>query len=126
MTPDGGRDGQVLNRLPLSPDRAAALQAQPGFVSGSYSTFSGPAGFLLTWAAQYASDDQAAGALSIVLDEMQSDDGYGWGLGDDAGLGGAAAQHLPRARGRCGAGALRGWLRARQSSHDGARLARGA
>lgn len=87
MTPDGGRDGQVLNRLPLSQDRSAALQAQPGFVSGSYSTFSGPAGFLLTWAAQYASDDQAAGALSIVLDEMQSDDGYGWGLGDDAGLG---------------------------------------
>jgi hypothetical protein len=87
MTSDGGRDGQVLARLPLSPNRAAALQAQPGFVTGSYSTFSGPAGFLLTWAAQYASEEEAASAASIVLDEMQSDDGYGWGNGEDAGLG---------------------------------------
>jgi hypothetical protein len=87
MAGDGGRDGQVLGRLPLSPARAAELQAQPGFVNGRYATFSGSAGFLLSWAAQYASDEEAAGALSIILDELQSDDGYGWGIGEPAGLG---------------------------------------
>ena len=87
MTADGGRDGQVLGRLPLSPTRAAELQAQPGFVNGRYATFSGSAGFLLSWAAQYASDQDAAGAVSIILDELQSEDGYGWGMGEPAGLG---------------------------------------
>jgi hypothetical protein len=87
MAPSGGRDGHVLGRLPLSPTRSSDLQAQSGFVTGSYSQFSGPSGFLLTWAAQYASEAEAEGAVSIVLDELQSDDGYGWGTGDDAGLG---------------------------------------
>jgi hypothetical protein len=87
MSSDGGRDGQILGRLPLSPRRASQLQSQSGFVTGSYSTFSGPSGFLLTWAVQYASEAEAAGATSIVLDELQSDDGYGWGRGDDAGFG---------------------------------------
>ena len=71
MTSDGGRDGQILGRLPLSPDRSSALHDQSGFVTGSYSMFSGPSGFLLTWAAQYASEAEAAGAASIVLDELQ-------------------------------------------------------
>jgi hypothetical protein len=87
MSSDSGRDGQVLGRLPLSPGRASELQDQPGFVTCSYSTFSGSAGFLLTWAAQYASEVEATQAVSIVLDDLQSDDGYGWGIGDDAGLG---------------------------------------
>jgi hypothetical protein len=87
MSSDGGRDGQILGRLPLSRERSSALRDHSGFVTGSYSMFSGPSGFLLTWAAQYASEAEAASAASIVLDELQSDDGYGWGYGDDAGLG---------------------------------------
>jgi hypothetical protein len=87
MSSDGGRDGQILGRLPLSPSRASQLQGQSGFVTGSYRTFSGASGFLLTWAAQYASEVEAADAIAVVLDELQSDDGYGWGIGDDAGLG---------------------------------------
>jgi hypothetical protein len=87
MSSDGGRDGQILGRLPLSPSRASDFQGQSGFVTGSYSTFSGSSGFLLTWAAQYASEVEAAQAVSVVLDDLQSDDGYGWGIGDDAGLG---------------------------------------
>ena len=87
MSSDGGRDGQILGRLPLSRSRASDFQDQSGFVTGSYSTFSGPGGFLLTWAAQYASEGEAADAVSIVLDDLQSDDGYGWGRGDDTGLG---------------------------------------
>ena len=87
MSSDGGQDGQILGRLPLTASRATDLRGQSGFVAGSYSTFSGPAGFLLTWAAQYASEAEAAQAAAIVLDDLQSDDGYGWGIGDDAGLG---------------------------------------
>jgi hypothetical protein len=87
MTSDGGRDGEVLGRLPLSTTRSAELQDHPGFVNGRYATFSGSSGFLLSWAAQYASDEDAAGAMSIVLDELQSDDGYGWGIGEPANLG---------------------------------------
>ncbi len=87
MSSDGGRDGQILGRLPLSPSRASDFQGQSGFVTGSYSTFSGSAGFLLTWAAQYASEVEAANAVSIVIDDLQSDDGYGWGIGEDADLG---------------------------------------
>lgn len=87
MTSDGSRDGQVLGRLPLSTSRSAALQAHPGFVNGRYATFSGSSGFLLSWAAQYASDEDAAGAVAIILDDLQSDDGYGWGIGEPANLG---------------------------------------
>lgn len=40
----------------------------------------------MTRVAQYASPDDATGALSILLNELQSDDHYGWGIGADAGL----------------------------------------
>ena len=70
MTSDGSRDGQVLGRLPLSTSRSAALQAHPGFVNGRYATFSGSSGFLLSWAAQYASDEDAAGAGAIIFSPM--------------------------------------------------------
>ncbi len=95
MTFSSGEEGrQVLDRLPLSPDTAAQLKAQSGFVDGRSTAFAGSAedfeaskGFILTWVARYASQDDAAGAFSILLNELQSDDHYGWGIGADAGLG---------------------------------------
>ena len=95
LSSDGhGRD--ALTRLPLFPDTAAALIAAPGFVDGRYSDFAGSAedfeasrGFVLTWVAQYASPGDATGAFAILRNELESDDHYGWGMGEDAGLGDA-------------------------------------
>lgn len=88
MTSSSDSEGpDVLGRLPLSSERAAQLEEQAGFVAGRYSDFSGSGGFLLSWAVQYVSADDATDAVSILLDELQSEDGYGWGSGEDAGLG---------------------------------------
>lgn len=91
---DEGGGRAVLQQLPLFPDTASELQATPGFVDGRWSRFAGSAtdfeksrGFILTWVAEYASDANARSALSILLEELQSEDHYGWGIGDDAGLG---------------------------------------
>ncbi len=85
---------QVLDRLPLSPDTAARLRAQAGFVDGRSTAFAGSSedfeasrNFILTWVARYASPGAAEGAFSILLNELQSEDHYGWGIGADAGLG---------------------------------------
>ena len=95
MTLSDGGDGRLtLEQLPLFPDTAAELLAAPGFVDGRWSRFAGSAddfesskGFILTWATQYSSPDGAAKVFSILLNELQSDDRYGWGIGVDAGLG---------------------------------------
>lgn len=91
---DQGRGPATLEQLPLFPDTAADLLAAPGFVDGRWSRFAGSAedfaaskGFILTWAVQYASSADAAGVFSILRNELESDDHYGWGSGDDAGLG---------------------------------------
>lgn len=91
---DEGGGRAVFEQLPLSPDTATQLQATPGFVDGRWSRFAGSAsdfessrGFILTWVVEYASAENAEGALSILLNELQSDDHYGWGIGEDAGLG---------------------------------------
>ena len=88
MTSSSAGEGRgVLDRLPLFPDTAVQLRAVPGFVDGAYSDFSGSSGFILTWVVQYASLDDAMAAVSILLNELQSDDRYGWGIGEEAGLG---------------------------------------
>ena len=81
-------------QLPLFSDTATGLLAAPGFVDGRWSRFAGSAedfaaskGFILTWVVQYASPYDAESAFSILLNELQSDDHYGWGIGEDAGLG---------------------------------------
>jgi hypothetical protein len=86
---DDGQGRAVLEQLPLSPDTAAELLAAPGFVDGRWSRFDFEAskGFVLTWVAQYAAPKDATEVFSISLNELQSDDHYGWGIGEDAGLG---------------------------------------
>jgi hypothetical protein len=91
---DEGEGRVVLHQLPLFPDTAGKLQATPGFVDGSWSRFAGSAsdfeaskGFILTWVAEFDSETDASGGFSILLNELQSDDHYGWGIGEDAGLG---------------------------------------
>ena len=89
-----GSGRAALERLPLFPDTAAALMAQPGFVDGRWSDFAGSPddfaasiGFVLTWVVTYASESEAVGAYSILREELESPESYGWGRGDDAGLG---------------------------------------
>jgi hypothetical protein len=89
-----GRGRATLERLPLFPQTAAALIAQPGFVDGRWTDFAGSpddfaasTGFVLTWVVTYASETQAGGAYSILREELESPDRYGWGRGDEAGLG---------------------------------------
>ena len=91
---DYGKGPAVLEQLPLFPDTAAELLAAPGFIDGRWSRFAGSAedfaasrGFILTWVVQYAAPHEARSVASILLNELQSDDRYGWGIGEDAGLG---------------------------------------
>lgn len=91
---DEGGDRAVLGQLPLFPDTAAQLRAVPGFVGGRWSRFAGSAsdfeasrGFVLTWVVAYDSAANADSALEVLLNELESDDHYGWGIGADTGLG---------------------------------------
>jgi hypothetical protein len=91
---DEGGGPTVLGRLPLFPDTTTQLRAAPGFVDGRWSHFAGSEedfaasrGFILTWVAQYASAEDASDVYSILRNELESDDHYGWGIGEDAGLG---------------------------------------
>ena len=95
MTLSGEGGGRaVLKQLPLFPDTASQLQATLGFVGGQWSRFAGSAsdfeasrGFILTWVVEYDSEANAKSALAILLSELESEDHYGWGIGEDAGLG---------------------------------------
>ncbi len=91
---DEGGGQPVLQQLPLFPDTADHLQATPGFVGGRWSRFAGSAsdfeasrGFILTWVAEYDSEANANRAVAILLQELESEDRYAWGIGEDAGLG---------------------------------------
>jgi hypothetical protein len=91
---DAGGGDETLEQLPVSADTAAALLAAPAFVDGRWSRFAGSEqdfaasrAFILTWVARYASPSDAGRVFAILLNELQSDDHYGWGIGDDAGLG---------------------------------------
>jgi hypothetical protein len=93
LSDEGGGRG-VLEQLPLFPDTASQLHATPGFVDGRWSRFAGSEAnfeasraFILTWVVEYDSEANAKTAATILLNELQSDDHYGWGLGEDAGLG---------------------------------------
>jgi len=91
---DEGGGPATLEQLPLFPDTGADLLAASGFVDGRWSRFAGSAedfaasrNFILTWVVQYASPSNAEDAFSILLNELESDDHYGWGIREDAGLG---------------------------------------
>jgi len=90
---DRGEGRATLEQLPLFPDTAADLLSARGFVDGRWSRFAGSLGafeaskgFILTWVARYASPEDAMEAFAILLNELTSDDHYGWD-GEDVGLG---------------------------------------
>ncbi len=89
-----GRGRGTLGELPLFPSTAAELVTAPGFVDGRWSRFAGSEedfaesrNFILTWVVQYATTDEAEAVVARLLNELQSEDRYGWGIGKDAGLG---------------------------------------
>lgn len=91
---DEGGGRAALEQLPLFPETASQLQATPGFVDGRWSRFAGSEsdfqasrGFILTWVVQYKSVGNARIAVASLLNELESDDHYDWGPGEDAGLG---------------------------------------
>jgi len=90
---DRGEGRATLEQLPLFPDTAADLLSARGFVDGRWSRFAGSLeafeaskGFILTWVTRYASPEDAMEAFAILLNELTSDDHYGWD-GEDVGLG---------------------------------------
>lgn len=91
---DAGDGRAALEQLPLFPDTASRLRAAPGFVEGRWSRFAGTEadfedsrGFILTWVVRFEPEENARQVVSVLLNELQSDDHYGWGIGEDAGLG---------------------------------------
>jgi hypothetical protein len=80
---------EVLTRTVMSEQVADLVPtlAQPGFVAGRYTEFSGDAGALLSWAAMFDSVESAKGAYALYLVEFASDDAYGFSPTQKAGLG---------------------------------------
>jgi hypothetical protein len=80
---------QVLLRPIVSaegPDAAPYTQ-QPGFLAGRFTEFSNEEAGVLSWAALFETADDAARALAIYVDEVQSREGHGLGSQTDADLG---------------------------------------
>ena len=91
---DEGGGRAVLEQLPLFAATASQLRATPGFVGGRWSRFAGSEsdfqasrGFILSWVVEYDSEARARSAAAILLNELESDEHYGWGTGAEAGLG---------------------------------------
>jgi len=66
---------------------AAPYTQQPGFLAGRYTEFSGEEAGVLSWAALFATPEDADQALQLYMDEVTSDDGYGLNSEEDIALG---------------------------------------
>ena len=80
---------EVLSRVIMSTQVTELLPvlAQPGFVAGRYTEFSGESGALLSWAARFDSPESASGAYAMYLVEFASEQAYGLSASSKAGLG---------------------------------------
>ena len=90
MTFDGTYRGlDTLTRLPASLDDTTddRFLEQPGFVAGMYTEFSHERAGLLSWAALFATVEDAELALSVYETEAQSAAGYGMTTRVEAELG---------------------------------------
>jgi hypothetical protein len=81
-----GEGDSVLTSAVIS-GRAAEFLALPGFHDGRLTRFSGKSGALLSLGLAFETPQNAAVAYDLFLDELQSEVGYGFGPGHDAGLG---------------------------------------
>ena len=61
--------------------------ALDGFTTGRYTEFSSESGVLLSLGPLFDTVDNAERAVDLYLDELQSEEGYGFGSGLEAGLG---------------------------------------
>ena len=71
-----GEEESALTAVVIS-GRDAEFRALAGFVDGHFRTFSGESGALLSLALAFEDETDAGAALTLFLDELESDDGYG-------------------------------------------------
>jgi hypothetical protein len=76
----------VLTSVVIS-GRASEFLGLPGFRDGRVTKFSGESGALLSLGLSFETPQDAAYAFDLFLDELQSEEGYGFGSGPDANLG---------------------------------------
>lgn len=71
-----GEEESALTSVVIS-GRDAEFRALAGFVDGHFRTFSGESGALLSLALVFDDPGDAGSALTLYLDELESDEGYG-------------------------------------------------
>ena len=71
-----GEEESALTAVVIS-GRDAEFRALGGFADGHFRTFSGESGALLSLALVFDDASDAGTALTLFLDELESDDGYG-------------------------------------------------
>ena len=77
MSFNGTGEGEsALTEVVIS-GRDAEFQALAGFADGHFRTFSGDSGAVLSLALVFDDASDAGTALSLFLDELESEDGYG-------------------------------------------------
>lgn len=77
MSFDGTGEGDAALTEVVISGRDAEFQALAGFADGHFRTFSGDSGAVLSLALVFDDASDAGTALSLFLDELESDDGYG-------------------------------------------------
>ena len=84
MSFNGTGEGEsALTEVVIS-GRDAEFRALAGFADGHFRTFSGESGALLSLALVFDDADDAGTALTLFLDELESDDGYGLDGGESS------------------------------------------
>lgn len=78
-----GEGDAALTEVVIS-GREAEFRALAGFTDGHFRTFSGESGALLSLALVFDDASDAGTALSLFLDELESDEGYGLDGGEAA------------------------------------------
>jgi hypothetical protein len=87
MDHDSTGDGRAALTEVVISGRGPEFQSLPGFRDGRYTTFSGTGGALLSLALSFDTPQDAERAFDLYIDELQSDEGYGFGEGPEADLG---------------------------------------
>lgn len=84
MSFDGTGEGESALTEAVISGRDAEFRALAGFEDGHFRTFSGESGALLSLALVFDDASDAGTALTLYLDELQSDEGYGLDSGEAA------------------------------------------
>ena len=77
MSFNGTGDGEAALTEVVISGRDAEFEALPGFVDGHFRTFSGESGALLSLALAFDDASDAGSALTLFLEELESEEGYG-------------------------------------------------